>query len=150
MIKKRTASLMVALGLALPLVPTGTLMPLAAAAQVTPRVSVSGLEVNHLTDQPVMGIDDPAPVFCWGFDSNVVGSKQESYRIEVATTPAFNANKVVWDSGVVDSDETTDITTAAPDPRRRCGPRPTTSGACLRSTTAACPPRPRPGSSPPA
>ncbi len=107
--KKRAAGVLVALGLALPLVPTSTLVTQAAAAPAAPQVSVTGLEVNHLTDSPVMGIDDPKPVFCWGFDSNVVGSKQRSYRIEVSTTPAFNANKIVWDSGVVESDETTDV-----------------------------------------
>jgi alpha-L-rhamnosidase len=111
--RKKSTSLVAALGLSLALGSTAAVLPTFVAAQAAPaaQVSISGLEVNHLVEPDgVLGIDDPKPVFCWGFDSNVVGSKQESYRIEVATTPAFNANKIVWDSGVVDSDETTDIT----------------------------------------
>lgn len=111
--RKKSTSLVAALGLSLALGSTAAVLPTFVAAQAAPaaQVSISELEVNHLIEpEGVLGIDDPKPVFCWGFDSNVVGSKQESYRIEVATTPAFNANKVVWDSGVVDSDETTDVT----------------------------------------
>ena len=111
--RTKTTSLVAALGLTLTLGTGAAIVPSMGAAQAAPaaEVSISGLEVNHLVEpEGVFGIDDPKPVFCWGFDSNVVGSKQESYRIEVATTPAFNANKVVWDSGVVNSDETTDIT----------------------------------------
>ncbi|MEN0070163.1 MAG: family 78 glycoside hydrolase catalytic domain, partial [Propionicimonas sp.] len=40
-------------------------------------------------------------------ESNVVGAKQKSYRIEVSRDRAFN--KVVWDSGTVESDESTDV-----------------------------------------
>ena len=111
--RTKTTSLVAALGLTLTLGTGAAIVPSMGAAQAAPaaEVSISGLEVNHLVEPDgVFGIDDPKPVFCWGFDSNVVGSKQASYRIEVATTPAFNANKVVWDSGVVNSDETTDIT----------------------------------------
>ena len=111
--RTKTTSLVAALGLTLTLGTGAAIVPSMGAAQAAPaaEVSISGLEVNHLVEpEGVFGIDDPKPVFCWGFDSNVVGSKQASYRIEVATTPAFNANKVVWDSGVVNSDETTDIT----------------------------------------
>jgi alpha-L-rhamnosidase len=83
------------------------LAPLAASAlaPVAPQVAVTGLEVNHLFAP--MGIDDGAPVFCWGMDSNVVGAKQKSYRIEVAKDAAFT--KLAWDSGTVASDESTDI-----------------------------------------
>ena len=113
MTRKKTTGLVAALGLSLALGSTAAVLPTFVAAQAaTPaQVSISGLEVNHLVEPDgVFGIDDPKPVFCWGFDSNVVGSKQESYRIEVSMTPAFNANKIVWDWGAVDSDETTDIT----------------------------------------
>lgn len=111
--RKKSTSLVAALGLSLTLGTGAAVVPSFVAAQAAPaaQVSISGLEVNHLVEPDgVLGIDDPKPVFCWGFDSNVVGSKQRSYRIEVSTTPAFNANKIVWDSGVVDSDETTDVT----------------------------------------
>ncbi|WP_435741809.1 family 78 glycoside hydrolase catalytic domain [Nocardioides sp. SYSU DS0663] len=85
--------------------PGGLPLSTAAMAPAAPQVSVTGLEVNHLFDPE--GIDDAKPVFCWGFESNVIGAKQESYRIEVATDPSFD--DTVWDSGQVDSDETTDI-----------------------------------------
>ncbi|WP_165355057.1 family 78 glycoside hydrolase catalytic domain [Nocardioides oleivorans] len=109
--RKKSTSLVAALGLSLALGSTAAVVVpsfVAAQAATSAQVSISGLEVNHLVEPDgVFGIDDPKPVFCWGFDSNVVGSKQESYRIEVSTSRAFD--KVVWDSGVVDSDETTDI-----------------------------------------
>src|SRR5687767_5226600 len=108
MIKKRAAGVLVALGLALPLAPAGVFTPLAVAAQApAARVAVTGLEVNHLTDQPVLGIDDPKPVFCWGMDSNLIGAKQKSYRIEVSRDRAFR--NLAWDSGTITSDESTDI-----------------------------------------
>ena len=110
--RKKTTGLVAALGLSLALGSTAAVLPtFVAQAATVPQVSISRLEVNHLVEPAgLYGIDDAKPVFCWGFDSNVVGSKQKSYRIEVSLTPAFNANKIVWDSGVVDSDETTDVT----------------------------------------
>lgn len=109
MSRKKAAGLLVALSLALPLGTAGALTPQVAAleaqASVKPRVSVTGLEVNHLFAP--MGIDDPAPVFCWGMESNVIGAKQTSYRIEVAKDRAFKA--LAWDSGTISSDESTDI-----------------------------------------
>ena len=113
MTMKRTTGVVAALGLALTLGSTAAVTssasaapPLAAASSAAARVTVSDLEVNHLTDNP-MGIDDAKPVLCWGFDSNVIGAKQKSYRIEVATDRGFTT--VVWDSGTVASDETTDV-----------------------------------------
>lgn len=100
------------LGLALAVGAAGALMPpvAASAPEVAAqgsavRVAVTGLEVNHLFDP--MGIDDSEPVFCWGMDSNVIGAKQRSYRIEVASDADFG--DIVWDSGTVESDESTDI-----------------------------------------
>jgi alpha-L-rhamnosidase len=107
----RSASLLVALGLTMSMGTAGALLPSAAASQaaaptVTPQLSVTGLEVNHLTERP-LGIDDPAPVFCWGMASNIIGVKQASYRIQVATDARFRT--LAWDSGTVSSDESTDI-----------------------------------------
>lgn len=114
MINKRASRLAVVLGLALPLSSTVGLVPAVSApvpaAFMAPasaaQVSVEGLEVNHLFDP--MGIDDAAPVFCWGMKSNVIGAKQQSYRIEVSKDAGFT--KLAWDSGTVESDESTDIT----------------------------------------
>ena len=112
MINKRASSLAVVLGLALPLGPTVALVPPAMAGPVAftapasaAQVSVGGLEVNHLFDP--LGIDDAKPVFCWGMTSNVIGAKQQSYRIEVSKDAGFT--KLAWDSGTVASDESTDI-----------------------------------------
>jgi len=99
---------------------TAQAAPLAAAsalAPVAPQVAVTGLEVNHLFSP--MGIDDAKPVICWGFESNVVGAKQVSYRIEVAKDAGFS--RLAWDSGTVASDESTDIrygSTGQADPLR--------------------------------
>lgn len=114
--EKKKAGLVLGLGLALTLGPTSaallptpgaTAAPVAAApSDAAAQVAITGLEVNHLTDNP-LGIDDPNPVLCWGMESNVVGAKQVSYRIEVARDAGFKA--LAWDSGVVESDESTDI-----------------------------------------
>lgn len=109
----RSTSLLAVLALTLTLGPTGALMPTAAASPTlasaalgsAAKVSVTGLEVNHLFDP--LGIDDANPVLCWGMKSNAVGAKQVSYRIEVARDSGFN--KIAWDSGTVASDESTDI-----------------------------------------
>lgn len=110
----RKGSLVAALGLALTFGPTSAvLMPSAQAAPVAvaapdapAEVRVTGFEVNHLTDNP-LGIDDLKPVLCWGMESNVVGAEQVSYRIEVARDAGFS--QLAWDSGVVESGESTDI-----------------------------------------
>ncbi|MBM7519369.1 family 78 glycoside hydrolase catalytic domain [Nocardioides nitrophenolicus] len=111
--RKAAPSLAAALGLALTLGTTGAVATPATAAPekvatsaATASVAITGLEVNHLTDDP-LGIDDPAPVLCWGMESNLVGAKQVSYRIEVARDARFTS--LAWDSGVVASDESTDI-----------------------------------------
>lgn len=112
--RHRKLSSLAALGVVMAMSASGTFVPHAAAATpaastavaAQPHVSVSSLEVNHRTDEP-MGIDDPNPIFCWGMDSNVIGAKQRSYRIEVARDREFT--RIAWDSGVVKSDESTDI-----------------------------------------
>jgi alpha-L-rhamnosidase len=113
MINKRASSLAMALGLALPLssavaVHATAEVPGAVAFTVpshVAKVAVTGLEVNHLFSP--LGIDDEKPVFCWGMQSNVIGAKQQSYRIEVSKNAAFT--NLAWDSGTVASDESTDI-----------------------------------------
>ncbi|MEE6294406.1 family 78 glycoside hydrolase catalytic domain [Georgenia wangjunii] len=101
--RNRNRKGLVGLGLALTLAWTGAAVPASAAE---PHVSVVGPQVNHRSAP--LGIDDAAPVFSWRMGSNVIGAKQVSYRIEVSTDQAFGA--VVWDSGAIESDESTDIT----------------------------------------
>lgn len=45
-------------------------------------------------------VDVPAPRFSWKLESNHKGVMQESYRIQ-----AVSGDEILWDSGVVDSDE---------------------------------------------
>lgn len=110
--RRRAGGVVLGLGLALTLGPTGALMPhataspqVAAAPTGAAEQALTGLMVNHLTDPE--GIDDLKPVFDWAMQSNVVGAKQQSYRIEVARDASFDT--LAWDSGTVDSDQSTDI-----------------------------------------
>lgn len=108
---KKTSSLMLALSLALTLGPASSIATSVAAVEPTrmaaePFRALTNLQVNHLVDP--MGIDDAEPVFSWAMDSNVIGAKQETYRIEVASDQSFD--DLVWDSGDVGSDESTDVT----------------------------------------
>jgi alpha-L-rhamnosidase len=102
------ASGLLALGMALASTPVAALAAQSGTTmeqRVADRLSVTRMQVNHLTDP--MGIDDAKPVFAWAMGSNVVGAKQESYRIEVARDRAFR--KVAWDSGTVRSDESAEV-----------------------------------------
>ena len=110
--RTKTTSSVAALGLTLTLGTGAAIVPSMGAAQAAPaaEVSIGGLEVNHLTDPARLGHRRRCPRLLLGLRLQRRRLQQESYRIEVSTTPAFNANKIVWDSGVVDSDETTDIT----------------------------------------
>lgn len=103
MTRNRSLSALGGLGLAMTLIWTGVSVPATATGEA--QVSVSGPQVNHLLAP--MGIDDSAPVFSWAMDSNVIGAKQESYRIEVSTEETFD--EVVWDSGTIQTDESTDV-----------------------------------------
>ncbi|NHC45314.1 hypothetical protein G9H72_08630 [Motilibacter sp. K478] len=125
---KEAASLAMALGSALSVGSSGVLVSPAAATQtsVKPWLSVVGLEVNHLTERP-LGIDEAEPVFCWGMESNILGAKQGSYRIEVATDRSFR--RLAWDSGTSPPTSRPTSGTAAPGRHSRCGRRPTTGGA---------------------
>ncbi len=106
--KRKTGTLFVA-GLAVAALagtlasPVQAVEPAAASDGV--QVSIDALEVNHLFSPE--GIDDAIPVFCWGMNSNAIGAKQVSYRIEVARDAEFS--NIAWDSGIVESDESTDI-----------------------------------------
>ena len=68
-------------------------------------VTVYDLTVND-TVNPI-GIDTETPTFGWKLQSNTVGQKQTGYRLEVATDKA--CTDTVWDSGKVESDDTTAI-----------------------------------------
>lgn len=68
-------------------------------------VDIYGMQVNALTEP--IGISDGSPVFSWKLSSETVGQKQTGYRLVVATDAALD--NTVWDSGKVESADTTDI-----------------------------------------
>ena len=77
-------------------------MPVAAA---TDDVTIYGMTVNDL--QNPLGIDTAVPTFGWKLQSETRGQKQTAYTLTVAADDALN--DVVWNSGKVESNDTTDI-----------------------------------------
>ena len=75
-------------------------------------LGISALDVNHLRvmsqENPVC-VDATSPDFSWQLQSDERGVLQTSYRI-VVSTDAEGGN-VVWDSGTVESDQSTNIQT---------------------------------------
>lgn len=73
-------------------------------------LGISALDVNHLRvmsqENPVC-VDATRPDFSWQLQSDERGVLQTSYRI-VVSTDAEGGN-VVWDSGTVESDQSTNI-----------------------------------------
>ena len=67
--------------------------------------AVENLRVAAL-EQPT-AVDSATPDFSWSMTSAERGASQSSYRIVVAEDKAMNS--VVWDSGVVASDESVGI-----------------------------------------
>lgn len=68
-------------------------------------MTVENLQCDYLTNP--LGLDETAPRFSWRLESNERGAKQDTYRIRVSSTPDGIAD--LWDSGTVESDETTNI-----------------------------------------
>ena len=78
-----------------------------------PSIGVHRLTVEHLVDP--LGLDVPAPRLSWVVTSRRRGGRQAAYRIRVE-------GDAVWDSGVVESEKTTDIVYGGPplEPEHRC------------------------------
>lgn len=72
-------------------------------------VCVTALQTDHLSEP--MGIDGTAPLFSWKIeDRKTRGQIQTAYRVTVAAgEEALAAGNYVWDSTLVESDETVDI-----------------------------------------
>lgn len=62
------------------------------------QATVTALSIEH--GHPI-GIDTPVPRFSWQMADVRPGAAQRSYRIQVASGPAFSDAKVIWDSGEV-------------------------------------------------
>ena len=74
-----------------------------------PALRVSGLRCEYLVAP--LGIDEPAPRLSWVIESNRRGARQVAYRVLVAGTPEkLAAGKGdFWDSGRIESNQTTHI-----------------------------------------
>lgn len=74
-----------------------------------PDLRVSRLRCEYLVDP--LGLDERAPRLSWAIESDRRGAKQIAYRIRVASTPeklaAGEGDR--WDSGHVESSQTTQI-----------------------------------------
>jgi alpha-L-rhamnosidase len=68
-------------------------------------LTVGDLKCEYLTNP--LGLDETAPRFSWSLESGERGAKQDTYRIRVSSTPAGIPD--LWDSGTVESSETTNI-----------------------------------------
>lgn len=77
-------------------------------------MSASDLRVSHLRCEYLvapLGIDEPAPRLSWEIESNRRGARQVAWRVRVASTTEKLAEDKgdLWDSGRVESNQTTHI-----------------------------------------
>ena len=64
---------------------------------------VINLKCEHLIDP--LGIDAKKPRFSWQMKSDTRGICQSSYQIRVSTDEHFLPESMVWDSGIIDSNQ---------------------------------------------
>lgn len=74
-------------------------------------LTINKLRTEYLENP--MGIDAKKPRLSWVLKSDRMNVIQKSYRIEAAEDEAFT--KILWDSGIVESDESTHV--------KYCGPQ---------------------------
>src|SRR5579859_1946610 len=88
------------------------LLPLILALNAVAGLRVGELRCEYLENP--LGIDTSQPRLSWILDSTQTGPKQTAYQILVASSPGeLNKNDAnLWDSGKVNSDQTTFITYA--------------------------------------
>src|SRR5690625_474158 len=78
-----------------------------------PSISLDDLLVEKKTE-PV-GIDLTSPRFSWVINTSERDVVQETYRVRVATSPEDLESDPVWDSGVVSSLESSNVSYEGPD-----------------------------------
>ncbi len=103
--KKKVMSLLLA-AMMTSLSVAGGVLPVMAeegAVSVNAMAEISNLKTDGLVN-PV-GLDDAVPSFSWQMISDVTGAAQSAYAIEVKDA----SGNVVWDSGVVESNDSVDI-----------------------------------------
>lgn len=83
------------------------------------QLAVSHLRCEYLVNPP--GIDECAPRLSWRIEANRRGARQAAYRISVAGTPGKLASGDCdfWDSGRVESNQTTHVAYAGKPLRSR-------------------------------
>ncbi|HWO65128.1 MAG TPA: family 78 glycoside hydrolase catalytic domain [Umezawaea sp.] len=80
----------------------------------------AGLEIDHLTvehQESPLGVDAARPRLGWVLGSDVAGTRQSAYQVQVSSSP--NGSGDVWDSGRVASAKSFDVEYAGPDLRSR-------------------------------
>lgn len=68
-------------------------------------LTIENLRTEYLTNP--LGLDETAPRFSWSLESDERGAKQITYRIQVSSTS--DGTPDLWDSGIVESSDTTNI-----------------------------------------
>jgi alpha-L-rhamnosidase len=86
---------------------------------MTKPLALSHLRCEYLIDP--IGIDDRAPRLSWAIESNRRGARQIAYRVRVAGTAEKLAHGEadLWDSGHIDSNQTTHVAYAGQPLRSR-------------------------------
>ncbi|ATC63334.1 alpha-L-rhamnosidase [Nibricoccus aquaticus] len=83
-----------------------------ASVSSTPAFAIANLRCDYLVNP--LGIDESSPRLSWTLESEARGARQLAYRIRVSSTAQKLAanNTDLWDSGRIESDQTTHITYA--------------------------------------
>ena len=105
-LRSRLTCLLAAVVLVTPLLPATAAPPGMACA------NVSNLKTNSLTNP--LGVAAAAPRLSWQLDGARRGTTQTRYEIHVASTAAKTAKPDIWNSGVVASDRSVDVTYGGP------------------------------------
>ncbi|TBL79020.1 family 78 glycoside hydrolase catalytic domain [Paenibacillus thalictri] len=71
------------------------------------KVSVYDLRCEYKRNP--LGMDVQIPRFFWKLSVEAQGAKQSAYRIQVSTHPYMDGAALLWDSGVVDTDQSVHV-----------------------------------------
>ena len=82
-----------------------------------PSVEITDLSVNHL--ESPLGLGDDPLSFSWKIKSDARGLRQTAYRLRVWPSKEMDQERPAWDSGVVQSDDSTHIRYDGPKPDSR-------------------------------
>ncbi|HEY3504353.1 MAG TPA: family 78 glycoside hydrolase catalytic domain [Actinocatenispora sp.] len=108
--KRRTALTGIAVGTAT--LASGLSLPSPAGAAPQSGLRVTGLRTDDLVDP--LGIDDTTPRLSWYLTGGGRGERQTAYRIRAASSRAGLSTPDLWDSGRVESADSTQIPYGGP------------------------------------